>query len=338
MKPATASLSAQSCLLILPRTFYSFGQIISKELTRQGYAVTIENDEHPDNALGKILGKLRLFRPLRWLTLRVFRQRYATQHFDLVLIIKGRGVGRALLAWLRTRCDRLVAYNFDSFLFNPSPLDWYDLVDRYCTFDIRDANEHGIPLVHLFSALPPDAPVERKEYQVSVLMKNHSQRLAYTDAALALLAAPATYVYIYEPNVFSFAWNLLRNPRLYLKYWPSIHFKPLPYRDFLQALSKSELTIDFAHPTQTGITIRCFEALSLGVRILTNNPHVGAHPLFQQGAATHFALGQDAAATRRQLAAAQAGPAIRHLRDSAQFLAELLDQSSAPSRRHASEH
>jgi hypothetical protein len=37
---------------------------------------------------------------------------------------------------------------------------------------------------------------------------------------------------------------------------------------------KSNFTVDYAHPSQSGITIRCFEALSTQTKIITNNTYV----------------------------------------------------------------
>jgi len=319
------------CLLILPLSFYSFGQVIKKELERKGYEVQLENDEYPRSMLGKVLGKLNALSLLRRLTLKAYIERY--QHsirFDLVLIIKGRGVGRAAIEFLRGRSERIVAYNFDSFLFNPSPLDWLASVDRYCTFDIADAKAHDLPLVHLFSAIPVQAGSTRRQYDVSALMKNHSQRLQFTDQVLASLPGTKNYIYIFEPNVISFAFNFLKSPLLYLKYWQHIHFKPLPYGDFLAALKDSELTIDYAHPTQTGITIRCFEALSLGVRIITNNAHVGQTRLFDRAAVTHFKLGQDGSTVIKHIEQMLAVAPAPHLRSPQQFMDDLLGEYSAP--------
>lgn len=39
----------------------------------------------------------------------------------------------------------------------------------------------------------------------------------------------------------------------------------------MAALATSRVTFDYAMPQQSGITIRCFEAQSLGVTVLTNN-------------------------------------------------------------------
>lgn len=321
-----ASLQGQRCLLVLPLSFYSFGDTLRQELQSRGMEVALVNDEFPANIFGKILGKLKALKLLRQRTLRHFQNQYAdSAPYDLVLIIKGRGVSSELVSFFKSISKRVIGYNFDSFLFNPSPLDWHKDLDRYCTFDIKDAREHGLPLVHLFSALPTDMEPGEKTIDVSVIMKNHSQRLVYIDQVLSHLPDLSRSIYILEPNFISFIFGVLRHPRLYLKYRRDIHFKPLGYSDFLNRLNRSHVTIDYAHPSQTGITIRCFEARSLGTAIVTNNKDTLTNPLFDPDTTAVFRLDGD-----REKMAADIRHLIEHktsteIRSVADFISELLE-------------
>ena len=51
---------------------------------------------------------------------------------------------------------------------------------------------------------------------------------------------------------------------------------------YVAALRTSNFTIDHAHPKQSGITIRCFEALGAQTKLITNNRFVTENPLFTQ--------------------------------------------------------
>ena len=276
------------CLLIAPLSFYSFHHTIGQGLERRGYDVDVLNEEFPANSIGKILGKFAL--PLlRRLTLRGLRQRLdARAPYDLVLIIKGRGLGPGAVSYLRTKARRIVGYNFDSFRFNPSPLDWLALPDRYSTFDIKDAAQYGIPLVHLFSAAAPPVNGSRR-YDLTIIQRVHSNRLAYADRLLRALPKGATsFVFLYESSTLTFALGLLRHPLLYTRLWKHISFTPLPYSEAMAALGQSRVTFDYSHPKQSGITVRCFEAQSLGVAVLTNNASAVASDLFAPGSIAHL--------------------------------------------------
>ncbi len=317
---------SKKCLLILPILFYSFGESLKQRLEALGYDVTFDNDEYPRNLFGRVLGKLGALSLLRRMTLNAFKRHYhEPTHYDLVIIIKGRGIGIELLEFIKTFSTKIVAYNFDSFQYNPSPLDWFLAVDRYGTFDMKDASQYNLPLIHLFSSVPIYAADISKEYDISVLMKNHSNRLRYTDKILSILPSATRFIYIYESSFLSFAYWFLRHPFLYVKYWQYIHFKPLPYNHFLNVLGKSRVTVDYAHPSQTGITIRCFEALSLGVAIITNNSSVLSNSQFEKESVALINLKHDAVHASELCRGLLLTTTKRQLRTVDQFLEELID-------------
>ena len=320
------------CLLIAPLSFYSFHRTLRGGLQSRGYVVDMLNEEFPANSFGKVLGKLAL--PLlRRLTLRGLKGRLERQApYDLVLIVKGRGLSVEALAYLRTRAKRIVAYNFDSFRFNPSPLDWHHLTDRYTTFDIRDAAERGIPLVHLFSAASTPVATERR-HDISIIQRVHSDRLAYAD--LILRAIPDTrriFLFLYESSLLTFAFGLLRHPRLYARLWPYISLKPMPYPQAMSALGRSRVTFDFAHPHQSGITVRCFEAQSLGVAVLTNNSAAVDSGMFASGSIAYLPRTTDPATIAALIIALARQTPNPRRRSLDNFLDDLLDESALQAR------
>jgi hypothetical protein len=277
-------VNAQSkkCLLILPKSFYSFDKYLKNTLNNFGYRVTVINDEYPEGFVGKIMGKLHI--PLLLpITKHVIESRYLeNQRYDLVLIIKGRGLSLSLINKLKEVSSKIVGYNFDSFGYNPAALKWYRHVHKYYTFDYRDADGHSIPVVELFTSIPETTSAKKRDFELSAILRNHSERLGYTDRVLNVIKPKKFFIYIYEKNIFTFLINFFNSPFLYIKYWKYINFKPLDYNNYITALARSDFTIDFAHPKQSGTTIRCFEALSLKTKIITNNPYVTRNSNFNK--------------------------------------------------------
>lgn len=259
------------CLLIIPTSFYSYARILSNELVANGYEVTVANDEYPEGFAGKTIGK---FLPLLsvYLTRRAFRRRgFLEADYSLAIVVKGRGVDSGLIGELRARCERIVGYNFDSFDYNRAALRWAGSVQRFCTFDYRDGRSMRIPIVELFSSLPPSADTKRIRYRFSAVMRNYSDRLRYLDRVLGGRDLQTCFIHIYESSRLMAAVNFARNPILYLRYRRFISFQPLPYAEFCRVLAASEYTIDCSHRKQRGVTMRCFEALDARTKVITNN-------------------------------------------------------------------
>jgi len=317
------------CLLLAPLTFYSFHSILAAALEQRGYAVDLLNEEFPANSFGKVLGKLAL-PALRVLTLAGLKKRLnAREPYDLVVIIKGRGLGPAALRYLRTRARRIVGYNFDSFEYNPSARDWHFLTDHFATFDIEDARQTNLPLVHLFSAAQYLDPMAPPIYDLSIVQRVHSDRLAYAVKMLdALPNGARSFVFLFQGSKLLFLLGVLRHPLLYRKLWAHISFTPLSYSRAMQVLAQSRITFDYAHPRQSGITVRCFEAQSLGTAILTNNRHAVESGMFQPGSIVYIAPNATPEAIRRsldELAAMAPTPTARTQND---FLDDLLRETS----------
>ena len=311
------------CLLITPLTFYAFHQPIRAELEARGFQVDLLNEEFPANRFGKLLGKLAL--PLlRVLTLLGLKAR-VTGRYDLVVILKGRGLGPAALGFLRQRADRIVGYSFDSFAFNPSPLDWHFLTDRYATFDPADAARHHLPLVPLFSAAPPQKTAPT--HDLSVIQRLHSDRLDYLDRVMTALPGFSAQVYLYEPNPLLLLLRWLTSPRLMARHAKNIHRRPLPYAAAMALLARGRVTLDYAHPRQSGITVRCFEAQALGVAILTNNPAVAASGLFAPGSVARLGLADDTSDLPQRVALLMQDTSPSRARQVRQFVTEMLGLS-----------
>ncbi|WP_292111611.1 hypothetical protein [Brevundimonas sp.] len=325
-------MGAKTCLLIMPLPFYAFERVICDELKARGYEVTLANEEYPHTPLGRVMGKLDL--PIiRWWTRRVFRRRFLNGgRWTLVIIIKGRGVGPELVKDLKASADRVVGYHFDALSYDRATRRWGASVDRVSTFDYRDARDTGWPVVELFSAQPPLEPAPPVRHRLSAIQRNHSGRLAYLDRVVSALGSEETFVFIFEKGPLSLLLNAIRQPALYWKWRKSISFKPLPYDQYLDALASSEFTLDYAHPLQTGATMRCFEARAMGVKIITNNPHTLESPYFSEQNAIVYPMNGDPDALRarvRELAGVRPAPSQR---TPAQFVTELVgdDLSRSP--------
>jgi hypothetical protein len=314
------------CLLIAPLHFYGFASNLGKGLEARGYEVVLKNDEYPTGLAGRLMGFF-LTRLIRRSTYRAFAALLdAEPRFDLVLIIKGRGMSPKLIQLFEQKAARVVAYNYDSFTRNPASRDWFRAVKGFRTFDIKDARDYDLPLVHLFSAAPEVKTAEQK-YLVSVIQRLHSDRLRYAKLIVDAVPADQRFVFLYEWSKLTLILGFLRSPRLYMQMWGHISFDPLPYDDAMARMAASKVTFDFAFPGQSGITVRCFEAQSLGTAILTNNMAAVDSGLFEPGSIAYMpedAEPETVRALLAQLAQASPAPATRTLND---FLDDLLSAS-----------
>jgi hypothetical protein len=289
------------------------------------------NEEYPSNTFGKILARtvLRLARISTLAALR--RHLRMASRYDLVLIVKGRGMSREAIRLLNHHADRVVAYTWDSFDYSPSPLDWKDETDRFATFDIEDSEKHGLPLVHLFTGTTSRRQPDQPDYDLSIVMRVHSQRLQYVDRALRSLQEHRVFVFLYAGSLFTYIPFALRAPLAAFRLRRYIFHKSLGYEEAMDAIANSKATLDYAHPLQSGITVRCFEALSMGVPVITNNPHLAGAGVFDKDSVATFPLDGDPQRLPEIIANLGQGKSRQTIRTMDDFITDLLDENSSTS-------
>lgn len=314
----------KKCLLIAPRSFYFYSEYLSKTISSYNYEVIISNDEYPENTLGMIMGKLRVPLLLR-ITQKIFLTKFLNgKSYDLILIIKGRGLSPSLITHLKKASSKVIAYTYDSFKYHDAPLKWLTLVNKFYTFDYRDSDKHNLPIVELFSSIPEDLSQKIYDFDISAIVRNHSDRLEYIHKVISNLDVKTKFIYIYEKNLVTFVQNIIRSPILYLKYWKFISFKPLPYSEYIKVLRESNFTIDYAHPAQSGITIRCFEALSTQTKIITNNPFVTKSKYFSEENTVIFKIDSDPITMKKKFNNLKLFVPEKHNRTINHFIEELI--------------
>lgn len=284
----------KTLLLITPKSFYLFHHFLAKEFEKKGFAVTIANDEYPENFIGKILGKFN-FNIGRSITKNKIRNDFLNgNNYDLILIIKGRGMSTELIGEMKKVSKRIVGYTFDSIKYHNSPLRWWKSGISFYTFDLRDSKNYNMSLLELFSSMPEGEPdIFERDIDLSVISRNHSDRLVYLDNALRALPVKNLFIYIFEKDIATFVINFIRNPLLYIKYRKFIHFKSLDYKLFGNIMKRSVFTLDYAHPDQSGLTMRSFEAASVGTKLITNNSFIFDSTFYTKNDALLFPLNGD---------------------------------------------
>lgn len=282
------------CLLVTPLSFYSWHTTMAKEFTDRGYNVDMMNDEYPEGLMGLLLGNFLNFIS-RKITLDRFKEYFEDNRmgYDLIIIFKGRGLSTDLLKLLKLNSNRVVAYNFDSFNYFSNPLKWYKEASVYKTFDFIDAVEHHIERVDLFS----DSFIEilpEKIVDISCVIKNHSDRLVYLDKIYSALYKDFSFkIFIYEKNLLTLLKNSLFHPFLIYKWRKNIYFKGLNQTDYFNLLAISKFTLDYAHPSQSGITMRCFQSAACGTIVISNNGHIKMSNKLSEDNYFVYKLGED---------------------------------------------
>jgi hypothetical protein len=205
----------------------------------------------------------------------------AGEQYDIVLFLQVHQFSVENLAALRAAQApaRFVLYNWDSLKthdYRPH-LPWFD---KAATFDPVDALALGIDYLPLF-ALPEfyDVPAARQAIDYDIYFVGSVHSLARYEAVKRLSDYCAAtglrlklYLHCSPPRMF----QLLRRG----EWLPGMTLRSIGVEGILDMMRRSTAVFDFASHAQSGLTMRVFENLAAGMKIVATNPGIANEPFY----------------------------------------------------------
>lgn len=281
-------------LFIGPKTF-NYENVIKEELESLGAEVIYFSDKPFKNKLLIIL--LRICPILLWGIsknhyIRKFKN-YPSFYFDIIFIIKGEGVSPSLLKWMKLKYTNahFVLYLWDSINNVKNIGQKFPYFDKILSFDPNDCQKYNFikyrPLffisnytdviigsnnksVFFLGTLNGDRRVVVS--RIINIFKNTNIKLDISLLVRSKLELITYYTQLYfckslRINFYSIpANNLIR--------------KPLTSSEINTRMSSCQAVLDVHHPGQSGLTMRTFEVLASGKKLITTNENVRNHDFY----------------------------------------------------------
>jgi hypothetical protein len=173
---------------------------------------------------------------------------------------------------LRAAGVTVCRYGWDSVANKPHMKQLDPLMAAIASFDPADCATYGYQLIPLYSDITPPAQAVPRDTDVFYCATLHSRRPQFIRAVIALCRQRGWSTQLMLFYHARWLW-LLRygwNPRL----WSLLRLvsdKPFSQAQIMQATCAARVVLDIHHHGQSGLTMRTFEALSLGAVVLTTN-------------------------------------------------------------------
>jgi hypothetical protein len=271
------SLAGKRVLYVAPR-FFGYDLDIEEELGRRGARVVRLVDRPFDTPLMTAVTKVAPAAISRAALPCYRRAIEAEEPFDLVLVINGQTVSRLLLDQVRWHSPRatFVLYLWDALDNRGSILPLLTKYDHIFGFDRADAQRHGFGYRPLFFAPVFDAAqVETPRFDISFIGTAHTDRAPIVYAIDAILPdAVSRFWHLYLQAPWVRRYYAARDPA-FRHVPPSIfRFHSMPRDEIGRVFRQSRAILDIEHPLQRGLTMRTFETLGAGKKLVTTNRHV----------------------------------------------------------------
>lgn len=262
---------------------------IVQQLEKHGAQVTYFDERPKNNNLTK--GLIRLKRDFLEKQIQKYYnsilKKIQNDNFDYLLINRGEVVPSSFLESfieLHPECTRIF-YTWDSFDNHSHGLEILKYFHKRFTFDKKDAGNYGLGFRPLyFTDKYRNMCIEESETDIDLLFLGtaHSDRYLISNNIAEWCA---------ENNLTSFNYYYMQGKLVYFykkffdKTFCKFDFKKLSFKGLsldqvIDFYKRSNVILDISHPGQSGLTMRTFEAIGAGKKLITTNSNIKEYPFY----------------------------------------------------------
>lgn len=277
-------------ILLISVKFFNYEVLIKKELERMGATVALY-DERPSNSfLSKAIIRIKKEAYKTKITsyYRKLIKQLENQRFNYFLLIKGEAIPKFFIEFLREKNPniKLIYYTYDSFKNNKNGLDIMNLFDAKFTFDSNDATEYQMGFRPLFFATDyANLYLQNQnhfKYNLAFIGTAHSDRYIIAEKASdwCNLNGYKMFTYYFSPSKLLFKIKKITEKSFKNFDAQKISFQSLSHGEIIGIYKYSKTILDINHPGQNGLTMRSFETLGAGRKLITTNANVKNYPFY----------------------------------------------------------
>lgn len=281
-----------NCLLITPN-FNGLDSLLFNAVSKK-FSFIDHFFDRPNNFFFKTILRLKIPIISSLLTNLYYKLIYKSfkNTYDVALIINPEALPKEYLNKIMDISCKTVIYFWDGSVTKPSINSYSNIKNLHCySFDKNDCSNLGFTYLPLF--IPEDNNISTTEHSKTIdicfIASCHNQRLLLANELNKLcnlygfkymirLSAPSFLHFIY--------FNLIA---IFKKYKIKVAYSTLPHEKYIEFISKSKVIVDItSDPNQSGVSLRSFEALGRGCKLLTNNQAIKQENYYNENLISFF--------------------------------------------------
>ncbi|WP_073060950.1 hypothetical protein [Chryseobacterium oranimense] len=276
-------------VLLLTVSFFNYEKIIAQRLRELGATVDFY-DERPSNSI-LAKGIIRIKKDFYKTQINKYYQKILEEikdnQYDYFLLIKGEVIPPFFIESIKkiNKDIKTVYYNYDSFKNNPNAEHILHFFDEKFTFDRNDALSYNIHFRPLFYSKEYEEIRDYKNtvtYNTMFIGTAHSDRYVISEAVKKWCEMNnfSSFAFYFSPSRFVFLFKKLFESTFKEFDINKISFQSLKHSEIIDLYKSSQAILDINHPWQKGLTMRTFEALGAGRKLITTNSEIKYYPFY----------------------------------------------------------
>ncbi|MDH1469690.1 hypothetical protein [Shewanella sp. GD03713] len=273
-------------ILLFCPSFFGYDIAIKKEMELLGPKVSLFDERPFKSFFGKALLRLNLAWLFRWYIDNYFRKIIfsSLQDLDLIVLVNPESIPPDLLREVKllNKNVKIVVYMWDSFENKKQASKLIAVSDSFFTFDPIDANDYGVNFLPLFYIPQYEEIRSNKDndFELVFIGTAHSER--YKLVMDITSGFNKVFNFFYTPNKLVFLYKRYFCKELTGLSYFDVSSTPMSRQDVIDTIRKSKAVIDINHPSQVGLTIRTFEIIAAGKKLITTNRNVMDYDFYNE--------------------------------------------------------
>ncbi len=278
-------------ILMFSNTFFNYENFIVEKLKANGATVDFYNERPSDSLF--IKGIIRVKKDLLNLRIKKYYinilKEIEKKKYDILFVIKGEVIPKFFIQKLIQENSgiELFYYNYDSFTNNPHALDILHLFHYKYTFDLEDADKHNMffrPLFYcdIYGDLKKSDKKQKYSYDMLFVGTAHSDRYIIAEEVKKIMEESnrTAFNYYYIQSKWVYWYKKIFDASFSAFDYKKLFSKKLSHSQIAELYKKSNCILDINHPNQQGLTMRTFETLGAGKKLITTNHSILKYKLY----------------------------------------------------------
>lgn len=281
----------ENILFISPK-FFNYENVIKEELLVLGARVDYYDEKPSNSVFSKLISrydiKLNKFYVVPYYK-KILRESIKNK-YSYLFLIKGESIPEFFLIELKKRNPKIkfIYYSWDSIKNLPKSSLKIILkhFDKKYTFDLSDSIKHDLILRPLFfsNIFKNSKKNNSFENKIAFIGTAHSDRYDICEEFLKFCNFNKFkfYNYYYSPSRFVFWFFKIFDKNFKNFDVNKVSYKKLSLSQIVKIFDKSKSILDINHPNQTGLTMRVFEVLGYGRKLITTNSNIKKYVFYDK--------------------------------------------------------
>ncbi|CAM3965626.1 LPS biosynthesis protein [Flavobacterium antarcticum] len=210
------------------------------------------------------------------------------KHFDFLFVNKGEVIPVFFLKQFKIDHPACVFifFTWDSFSNNEYSKSILNYFDRKFSFDPEDAKKYELTFRPLFFLDAYNKIKKTKQlpinYDILFIGTAHSDRYLISSKVMhwARESSLRSFCYYYMHGKLVYFYKKQFDKSFQKFDYSKLSFKSLSTDEILQLYRKSKVILDINHPNQNGLTMRTFESVGAGKKLITTNVEIRKYPFY----------------------------------------------------------